>query len=356
MTKPKIGWFCTYTPVEIIEAAGVDPYGVRANSDKAHEDVYLGDAMCSYVRSCLGGALIGDYDFLDGVVIAHSCECMRRLYDGWIFKQEDIKPECLSFIDVPRTCTEKSIDFFATEIERLKEKLEERYGEITRKALSETLARSAYTSELLSLVNETRKSYSPLVTGSQVQELMIRSMTTPREQFNTELEAILHRKTAPADHSGKPRIMIYGGPASPSLIDAVEESGGIVVLEHMCNGLRQIRPDTGQEVDPYRYLARSYLSKPPCPRMVGEHSIFGLTEIRKMVKEYRVAGIIFFSIKFCSNSQAFWPMFKDTLTADVPVKMLEGDVTPDINVREVQSFVKKLSRRAERNVTGTEGH
>jgi benzoyl-CoA reductase/2-hydroxyglutaryl-CoA dehydratase subunit BcrC/BadD/HgdB len=355
MNKPKIGWFCTYTPVEIIEAAGLEPYGVRVNSGKAHEDVYLGDAMCSYVRSCLGGALSGDYDFLDGVVIAHSCECMRRFYDGWMFKQEDIKPDCLHFLDVPRIYTEKSIDFFAAEIERLKEKLEERYGEISPGALSEAVARSAYTSKLLSQLNESRKSDAPFVTGAQIQKLMIQSMTTPRDQFNSELEAILGNKTAVTDHSRKPRIMVYGGPASSSLIDAIEDSGGIVVLEHMCNGLRQIKADFGQDENPCKYLARSYLAKPPCPRMVGEHSIFGMSQIQKMVSEYRVAGIIFFSIKFCANSQAFWPMFKDTLAGDVPVKMLEGDVSPDVNVREVQSFVKKLARRTERYVTGTEG-
>lgn len=356
MNKAKIGWFCTYTPVEIIEAAGADPFGIRVNSDKAHEDVYLGDAMCSYVRSCMGGALSGDYDFLDGVVIAHSCECMRRLYDGWLFKQDDIKPSCLHFLDVPRVYTEKSIDFFANEIQRMKEKLEKSYGEISAAALSDSIARSAYTSELLSRINESRKEDHPPVTGSQIQKLMIESMTTPRDQFNSRLESILAGQDPVPDHSGKPRIMVYGGPASSSLIDAIEDSGGIVVLEHMCNGLRQIKTDVRQEGDPYKNLARSYLVKPPCPRMVGEHSIFGLSEIKDMVREYRIAGIVFFSIKFCANSQTFWPMFKDSLAGDVPVKMLEGDISPDVNVREVQSFVKKLARRAERLVSGTEGY
>jgi benzoyl-CoA reductase/2-hydroxyglutaryl-CoA dehydratase subunit BcrC/BadD/HgdB len=272
-----------------------------------------------------------------------------------MFKQEDIKPACLHFIDVPRILTDKSVRYFAAEIERFKERLEETYGEISTGAIEEAIGKSRRTSELLSRLNESRKGDAPLVTGAQVQKLMVRSMTTPRDQFNRELEALLDGGAAPADHSGKPRIMVYGGPASPGLIDAIEDAGGLVVLEHMCNGLRQIKPMEARDVDPFTYLAGSYLSKPPCPRMVGEHGISGLSEIRKMAGEFSVAGIIFFSIKFCSNSQASWPMFKDALADVAPVKMLEGDVTPDVNVREVQSFVKKLARRAERHVPGTEG-
>jgi benzoyl-CoA reductase/2-hydroxyglutaryl-CoA dehydratase subunit BcrC/BadD/HgdB len=129
--KPKIGWFCTYTPLEILEAAGLMPYGIREDSGKGHEDVYLGDSICSYVRSCIGGALTGSYDFLDGVVIAHSCECMRRLYDIWVYKQDEIKPKCVFFLDVPRINTESSREYFTKSIQRFKEALEERYGKIS---------------------------------------------------------------------------------------------------------------------------------------------------------------------------------------------------------------------------------
>ena len=109
MDRPKIGWFCAYTPIEIMDAAGLTPYGIREDWGEAYEDVYLGDSMCSYVRSCLEGALSGAYDFLDEVVIAHSCECMRRLYDAWLFKQEEIKPKRVFFLDVPRVKSEPAM-------------------------------------------------------------------------------------------------------------------------------------------------------------------------------------------------------------------------------------------------------
>ena len=354
MNKPKIGWFCSYTPVEILEAAGLEPYGIRVDSGKGHEDVYLGDSMCSYVRSCLGGALSGEYDFLDRVAIAHSCECMRRLYDGWEFKRGDIKPGCLHLLDVPRVYTEKSVDFFASEIERFKLSVEAVYGKITRHSLHDAVLKSLHTSRLLSIINGARKRYNTPITGTEVQKIMAKKMTSPRDIFNAELEAFIANLGSGDGRSGRPRIMIYGGPVNAMLVEAIEEADGIVVYEHICNGIRQVRNDENPEEDPIRYLAESYLSKPSCPRMIGEHSIFGLSEIKRLVREYRVDGIIYYSIKFCSNAQAFWPMFKDILYGIVPVKMLEGDVSPDMNIREVHSFVKKLSRRVQQHDTGKE--
>lgn len=355
MSAPKIGWFCTYTPIEILEAAKLEPYGIRVDSGKGHEDAYLGDSMCSYVRSCLGGALAGDYDFLDGVVIAHSCECMRRLYDGWVFRKADIKPRFLHLLDVPRTKTPASVNFFAREIERFKQSVEAVYGPISEASLLNAVEESARTSKLLSRLNRTRKRDDPPVRGAQVQEIMIKGITTRRSAFNAELETMLENPMPGKGSYGKPRILVYGGPADSRLIAEIEEAGGIVVCEHMCNGLRQVRNTDSTAGDPFTALAENYLSKSPCPRMIGSQGIFGLTEIKKLVRDFHIDGIVYFSMKFCANAQLGWPLFKEVLGGLLPVKMLEGDISEDMNVREVQSFVRKLERKGKQNGTGTEG-
>ena len=79
--------------------------------------------------------------------------------------------------------------------------------------------------------------------------------------------------------------------------------------------------------------------------MIGEYSMEGLFELKRLVDEFKVDGIIYCSVKFCSNMQAGWPLFKEELQAGVPMKFLEGDMEAGINEREVQSFIKKLARR-----------
>ena len=83
--------------------------------------------------------------------------------------------------------------------------------------------------------------------------------------------------------------------------------------------------------------------------MIGEHGLNGLEYLKNLVREYNVDGIIYYSIKFCSNIQATWPLIKDELSEQVPLKILEGDSSSEINERELQSFVKKLRRRTSRD-------
>ena len=64
-----LGYFCSYTPEEIIYAAGVHPmrlFGTRAAI--AHADAHLQAYSCSLVRGVLEEALAGRLEFLDGAV------------------------------------------------------------------------------------------------------------------------------------------------------------------------------------------------------------------------------------------------------------------------------------------------
>jgi benzoyl-CoA reductase/2-hydroxyglutaryl-CoA dehydratase subunit BcrC/BadD/HgdB len=349
--KPIIGWFCTYTPVEILEAAGLTPYGIREDSGKGHEDVYLGDSICSYVRSCIGGALTGSYDFLDGIVIAHSCECMRRLYDIWAYKQTEIKPKCVFFLDVPRINTPSSVEYFAKNIQRFKEAIEERYGKISEQNLLESINKYNRTRELFHQIHQLRKADSPALSGVCAAQLVEKSMTSPRDQYNAELASLLAtlNDAGEENFSGRPRVMIYGGLANPRLVEAVEEAGGVVVCENTCNGLRQFGEFSDSVNDPLRWLSKYYLSKPPCPRMIGEHGMSISENLKTLAREYNVDGIIYYSIKFCANIQMGWPIIRDELSEKLPIKILEGDSSSEINERELQSFVKKLRGRNKRD-------
>ena len=95
-----IGYFCSLVPVELIEAAGFIPYRISGDpsSPVTEADSHLESIMCPYVRSCFDVALKGSLDFLDGIVIPHSCDSIERLYNIW---RRKIKPDYSHFITVP---------------------------------------------------------------------------------------------------------------------------------------------------------------------------------------------------------------------------------------------------------------
>ena len=70
LTKDKslIGWVCSYTPEEIIMAAGCQPFRLSGSGEPVKQaDAYLHANLCPYVRGVFDQALEGAYQ-LDGVV------------------------------------------------------------------------------------------------------------------------------------------------------------------------------------------------------------------------------------------------------------------------------------------------
>ena len=87
--KKELGWFCNYTPEEVIHAAGILPVKILGGFEEfplTKADGYFYPTSCSTVRSCFQQALEGHYDFLDGFVVWSPCDHARRFFDVWSFK------------------------------------------------------------------------------------------------------------------------------------------------------------------------------------------------------------------------------------------------------------------------------
>ena len=67
------GYFCSTVPEEMLTAAGYLPFRIRGtgSTDTELSDAHFSNLNCSFVRHCFNVALLGEYDFLDGVD-AHS--------------------------------------------------------------------------------------------------------------------------------------------------------------------------------------------------------------------------------------------------------------------------------------------
>ena len=80
-----IGYSCAATPVEVLDAAGLIPYRIRAlgRQDRSLADARMSRFNCSYCRSCLQLRLAGDLDFLEGVVETNGCDHLRGMFENW---------------------------------------------------------------------------------------------------------------------------------------------------------------------------------------------------------------------------------------------------------------------------------
>jgi benzoyl-CoA reductase/2-hydroxyglutaryl-CoA dehydratase subunit BcrC/BadD/HgdB len=124
-----IGYLCSFTPVELITAAGLIPYrftGGRAESI-TQADVHLERIACPYTRSILDLALKKKYEFVDGFVMPHSCDNVVNLYDVWA---QSIDHTYAHFVNVPHTTSDPSMRFFEAELGIFKKS--EELGEVHR--------------------------------------------------------------------------------------------------------------------------------------------------------------------------------------------------------------------------------
>jgi benzoyl-CoA reductase/2-hydroxyglutaryl-CoA dehydratase subunit BcrC/BadD/HgdB len=125
--KKVIGFMCSYVPEEVIYAAGMLPYRIRATgcTRTTRSDALMSSFSCSFARSCLEFALDGTYDFLDGLVGLDRCAQMERLYDNWRF---NARLPFMHFLNLPHKNSDAAISWYQGEIAALKQGLEEFFG------------------------------------------------------------------------------------------------------------------------------------------------------------------------------------------------------------------------------------
>jgi bcr-type benzoyl-CoA reductase subunit C len=308
--KKIIGYICSFVPLEIIAAAGCIPFRVRGN---VNEPITKGDALletivCPYYRSCFDLSVKQKYDFLSGMVIPHGCDSMVRSYSAWSYS---LPYSYFHFINIPTVCGESSSEFFDAELNTFRKSLEKFAGKaITDEDLAKAIRIYNENRDKVKALYEFRKTDPPFISGMDLTMVLTAGSSLPIGEFNTLLDQVLaeigKRKKSPLKKA--PRIFVDGACLDNiELIKLVEEIGGNVVADTICNGARDYFPKTDTGSDPIDALARRYLDKINCPKTYRENrtgtfegdiaSRFG--DIGAYAKEFKVDGAILYLYKYC---------------------------------------------------------
>lgn len=298
--KKVIGTICCYVPEEIISAAGILPYRVRATgcSKNARADVLMSNFSCSFTRSCLEFALNGTYDFLDGLAASDSCGQAHRLYDNWRLTSPK---SFMYFLATPRKGGDSAVSWYRDELSNLIKALEEFAGtKITAEKLEDSIQTYNETKMLLRELYELRRSEFPPVTGSESQSLVLAAMSMPKDEYNYLLREYLKQaRSIDPITDYKARLMVIGsGLDDPDFINIIEEKGGLVVADVLCFGSRYLWESVEIEGEALLSLAKSYLNRTGCPRMMDQHASL-LDFIKDMAKRFMVDGIIYQKLRYC---------------------------------------------------------
>ncbi|MDR1603932.1 MAG: 2-hydroxyacyl-CoA dehydratase family protein [Gracilibacteraceae bacterium] len=342
-----VGTICCHVPEEIIHAAGMLPYRLRATgvTETSEGDAWMSPFTCSYARGCLQYLIDGTFAFIDGLVASDGCLMAGRIYDNWKYVDINKDKEEIFFqqIAAPRTFTPKSIEYYREHLETLRQGLEVWGGvKITEEKLRASVQLYNETRRLIRELYELSKSDTPVLSGEERLRIILAASSTPKEKFNEQLRAFLatagSRKPVAA---GRARIMLVGSALDdPEYIRIIEEKGGLVVTDALCFGTRYLwEPVEPEEGDALTAIAKSYLGRPVCPRMVDLHNEFRDFMIG-MAKDYRVDGIIYSRVKYCEVWGGEGLYFNEQLQEEnIPQILLERE--------EIMTSSGQLAVRAE---------
>jgi len=351
--KKVIGYFCSYTPVEIFTALDVVPYRIQGKVGKPVEKAgqYLESIVCPYVRSCFDLALGGDFNFLSGAIIPHTCDAMHRLYDIWKYH---LKPPYSYQLYVPHMTHKASYEFFQKEIEGLKTGLEQFVGRsASEKDIMKAISLHNRSRSLLRELYELRKPEPPLISGTEVMWVLVAGMTIPIQEFNELLEdAIAEVRSRKPSVENKPRLLISGSEVDDNtLIHLVEESGAHVVMDDICTGTRFFWHDVDASKGAIHGLAERYLNI-TCPRTYRPGKVAQrFSYLGNFIREWKAQGVILYTIRFCDTYQLDAPEMKDYIQSlGLPVLFLEDTYVTSPTGQwktRVEAFLETIEARRE---------
>ncbi len=331
--KQVMGYLAPGIPAELIHAAGLLPVALLgSNKPISKADAHLTPATCSLVRSNLEMALDGHLDFLDGVVLNHTCECVRSAALSWY----DIFPT--PFFDVvllPKKLNGSPLvrERFMEELSRFRTSLENFTGQkISDERLKESIHLYNQGREALRRLYDISRNSPRLVTSREVFTAIKSSMLMPKEEHNRLLYQLLS-ELEPKE-AGEPatdeaiRLILYGHVVEPlSLLDLMAEAGGYVVGDNLAIGSRCIAEDIRLDGDPLEAIIDHHLASPPFsgyydPRVDRGQFLLDLVE------KNHASGVIFLILYQCDPYVYDYPDLKKALNkAGVPNLMIQTELS-----------------------------
>jgi predicted CoA-substrate-specific enzyme activase len=300
----RVGYLCAYTPLELLNAAGVRHMRLFKAGDPetvARGELYTQSVFCDFSKSCLGGFTGSDplYKSIDKVYNFHTCASMKRVSE---VIGEFVSTELLNLPKLRDLATSRCL--FREEIVSMRDDL----ALLTGRAIEDESVRVQIrlynqARQLLKRISELRKRASPPLSGGDYLELVRGFYHLPPETLLREYGEIYRKLDAVSPGGSRPiRLMVSGSVMAEGdrrILDIIEcELGARVVVEDHCTGLKPVYHTLSESGDVWKALADGYIDQAPCARMKPLDD--SVTFSGRLAQEYAVDGVLYVYLKFCA--------------------------------------------------------
>ncbi len=347
--KKIFGYFCSYTPEELLHAAGIHPVRLFGGTeDITQADTLIQSFVCPFVRGVLDTALKGGFDYLDGIVHSYTCDATCGLFGIW---QRNIRTDFTYMFAPPYFMSNSSLRYYVSELAKLRASIETFTGEpISDDALRESARVLNGRRSVLKRLYRLRAANPAPISGSEALDTVLAGAIMPPEEYTEMVESLISEILRPAACGQDPhRVFISGSELHDrEILQVIEEAGAVIVGDDLCTGARNFAGPLETEGDPLESLARRYLDRIPCPSRLPFSQ--RLEFIIEGMRESRSESLIFIIQKFCDPHLAEQPLISEALKkAGIPNMVIEtehrmGPSREQIRTR-VQGFLEMISAK-----------
>ncbi len=366
--KRVIGYFCIFTPIELILAADAIP--VRVNSGW-YDTSKLGDRVvpvevCPVIRSTIGAKMIDLSPYLelsDAIVSTLTCDGMTKLSEivsdfksVWTMTPPRVKDSA------------QSLRLWKEEIKAMKEQIEQFTGnKITAKKLRAAIETTQRASKAFRRLQDLRKG-NAVIMGRDAMLVNQTSMWDDIKRWTEKTEALcdaLEKRVqqkqwaCPPD---TPRIVVTGTPMFwpdnwkvPSLVEEANPRG-VLVGDELCSSERLLYDPVGVDEwtmeDMLNGIAERYLMASTCPCFTSvDGNEDRINWLLNKVKETKAQGVIYYVVRGCMLYAMEYSRVKKALDKmNIPVYYLDTEYTrEDVGQMKtrVEAFLEMLLARVD---------
>ena len=301
-----VGYLCSYTPLEIIDAAGAASVALCGTSDEVipEAEKVLPANLCPLIKSTYGFASSQKCPFTyfsDMIIGETTCDGKKKMYEYL----GQFKP--VYTMELPNSQSPEGLELWTKEIIKLKEKLESHF---------ETTITDEAVREQVKIMNEVRRAMKEFYALTKVEPVPIlgqnlfsvlygSSFRFNKVKLPDEIRAVVAKVKAeyaenPNKYPKAPRILVTGCPiggGASKCVKAIEDNGGHVVVFENCSGAKSFDKLVDEDApDIYRAIAERYLSI-GCSVMTPNPNRLEL--LGRLIDEYRVDAVVEITLQAC---------------------------------------------------------
>lgn len=302
------GVFCTFTPLEILDAAGLHPVGLCGMSDETIIDAEadLPKNLCPLIKSSYGFAVSDKcpYTYFSDIIIGETtCDGKKKMYE----LLGEIKDTYI--LQLPQGIDrDYAPKMWESELRRLIKTLEEKFSvKITEDKLIKAAVLRNRIRKLYCEFLELGKLDPPAIKGYDMYKVIEGAgFSFDLEENCKKLRDLIDNIKKAYEEGNRPvekdakRILVTGCPIGGVLdkvINSIETNGGVVVCFENCGGIKPVRNMVDESADDIvsaiaeRYLDIGCSVMSPNPRR--------MEMIPGLLKEFKIDGVIEIVLQTC---------------------------------------------------------